>query len=262
VAIRGHLTEDLDIVNIDFHLEVPKDVKFYGAHFKIDAFKWIAENGDKYSILIDNDVLCLNPMPRSLGVLMADGIPVYYDITDQVYPAYSQERIIRDKSRIMGVDSFGLWAGGELVGGPPDFFRRLHEECMALWPRYSADPSDFHHQSDEMVVSCAIEMLLKKNLFIIDAGKIGVITRYWSIKTLHIGRPLEAAYDNFLIHLPADKEYISELCRLGSIGFPQDYKRYCDMKAKRSRKRIWPVKMTKKAVTKLGSILKGLREER
>lgn len=165
-------------------------------------------------------------MPENFVNIVSENIPIYYDITDQVYPAYGRERIIKDKSLIMEYESIGNWAGGELIGGDKFFWNSLYYNCMKFWRNYQKNYKTLHHQGDEMLIACAIENYLKSNKCIFNIGTVGGISRFWSIKTLHTGKPVEAVYDNFLLHLPADKEFLSSYEFINNNKFRKDYNRY------------------------------------
>jgi hypothetical protein len=70
---------------------------------------------------LDNDVICINNIPENFERIISQNIPVYYDITDQVYPAYGRLKIINDKSLIIESKSIGNWCGGEFIGGKSVF---------------------------------------------------------------------------------------------------------------------------------------------
>jgi hypothetical protein len=186
----------------------------------------MSQQGDDYSILLDSDVICINTAPINLQRLVNEKIATYYDITDQVYPAYGRETIVADKEVLMQAPSIGNWAGGEWIGGTGDFFRKLYAASMVHWPRYVENYAHLHHQGDEMIVSCAIESLSRNGLFIFDVGKIGGIARHWSAKTLHVARPVEALYDHFLLHLPADKTYLGSFSIEKINNFSKHYGAY------------------------------------
>ena len=183
----------INVEQIDIRLDVPEKIKFYGAHYKIDALAYIANlHDDKYHVLVDSDVICINNIPLCLKILERKRISTYYNITEQVFPAYGEKKIIKDKNSLMNNCSIGLWAGGEYLGGSCDFFDSLYTQCMVYWPRYKEVYNELHHQGDEMLISCAIEKLLYDGYLIIDAGKYNIVNRYWSVKTLHVSTPLNA----------------------------------------------------------------------
>ena len=236
----------LNVENVDFKLNVPENIRFFSAHYKIEVFKYLSLYGDDYSVLLDNDVVCVNNIPENMEKIIQEKIPVYYDITDQVYPAYGRKKIIEDKTRIMGIKSLGNWAGGELIGGSKIFFEVIYNKCIDYWDKYFDNINDFHHQGDEMLTSCAIEKYILDKNVIVNAGSIGFIGRYWSVKTLHIGKIFEAYFDNFLLHLPADKAYLAKYN--SENNFMENYKSYLHNKLKRKNNII---KNTKKIIKKI-----------
>jgi hypothetical protein len=230
---------EVKLKKIAFHLDVPADIRFYSAHYKIDAFKYLSNNNeDEYSVLLDNDIICINNMPENFKNIIGSDIPMCYDITDQVYPAYGRMKIIQDKSLIMGIESIGNWAGGEFIGGSKTFWAELYNRCMGYWENYKQYYKNVHHQSDEMLVSCAIEKFIRDKESIINIGSIGGVSRFWSIKTLHIGKPIEALYDNFLLHLPADKRFLSNYQYIDTVQFINDYKKFLKSKPENITTRI------------------------
>jgi hypothetical protein len=214
----------LNVQKIEFELIIPDNIKFFSAHHKIDVFKYLSLYGDAYSILLDNDMVCINNVPENIYEIVNKNVPMYYDVTDQCYPAYGRSLIMNEKTLLMGINSIGSWAGGEFIGGDKIFFDRIYGYCKKYWNIYISNFTKLHHQGDEMLVSCAIEEYFLKGNPIINIGTMGCVGRYWSVKTLHIGKPFEALLDNLFLHLPADKEYLAEY-KEGS-DFITDYKKY------------------------------------
>lgn len=208
--IRKH-SQQLKLQSIPFKFECPHDISFYSAHFKIDVFNYFAKNTDDYSILIDSDALCINKMPINLINCIKSNIPVYYNITDQVYPAYGREKIISDKNILLNENrSTGIWAGGEFIGGNNIFYQKLYDEILPLKTLYFNLYKQLFHNGDEMLVSVALEKL-SRSMLIVDAGSFGAIGRYWSSRTKHIQKPWNHYKDHFILHLPADKSFLANL---------------------------------------------------
>jgi len=241
---------NLNVEKIDFKINVPETIKFFSAHHKLDVFRFLSLFASGYSILLDSDIVCINTIPENMELIIKNKIPVYYDITDQVYPAYGRTTIIDDKSSVMNIKSLGNWAGGEFIGGDKKFFGELYNNCMAYWDSYIANISKLHHQGDEFLTSCAIEKYILEGNIIFNAGSIGCIGRYWSVKTLHIGKDFAAYLDNFLLHLPADKKFLAGYN--GKNNFLEDYQLYLHNKSKKKKKSI--VKFLKKCVKKIERI--------
>lgn len=206
----SELPDSVPCLEIPFSLELPSGTGFYSAHYKIDVLRHFATARDGYHILCDLDVICINPLPRSLLTLVARGTPLCYDVSDQVIPAHGRDVIIDDLSRLGGLPSEGRWYGGELIGGTPDFFRRLCVQIDQVLPRYLASIRSLHHTSDEAIVTPALELLKLQNVTIADAGTIGLISRFWSTEVAHPQRPLAWSAACFLLHLPYDKQLLAE----------------------------------------------------
>jgi hypothetical protein len=209
-----------DIIEIPFSTEVPAGTRFYSAHFKLDAFKYLSTLTDGYYALCDLDMLCINPIPLCLKNLIKNMTPMYYDISDQVIPAYGHEIIINDLSKIANIDSEGRWAGGEFISGPPQFFTDLVKEIENVYDNYISNVSLLHHVGDEAYTSAALEKLRRKGGYIADAGSIGIVARYWNTRILHHQKSFNYYNQSFLLHLPADKRFLSKLAEQEMDSLP------------------------------------------
>lgn len=211
---------DLTIQEIPFTLTVPTGIRFYADHFKADVYAYFATLDEPYVGLIDNDVLAINPLPPVFREMIDAGIPAYYDITNAVHVAYGQARVLADKQRVEPDTKIGLWTGGEFMAGPPAFFGLLRTEIMRVIDAYFAVANELHHQSVEFLTSVAVEnLLLGHRCTLVDAGSLGIVSRYWNSDTLHRQNALAAHTDSFLLHLPADKPLLAEA---GRSGYPRD----------------------------------------
>ena len=207
----------LDCVEIPFHLNAPKEIGFFASHHKIDAYKYLSKIPG-YSILMDNDILCINKMPQSLVNLVELEIPIYYDISFESFFAYGVDGLIKDKEAVSNMKSTGLWTGGEFIGGTGAFYADLFDTIDRFKDYYFANYKTLIHQTDEMLIAPAVEYLLQqKKYYICDAGRLRIITRYWSAKPRFPQAPFDACKENFLIHLPSDKKFIASLERVDNI---------------------------------------------
>lgn len=231
-AFLQSLNEDgykISIQQLQFGLDVPSGIKFYSAHFKLEVFSYLASLDEEYLALVDSDVLCVNKMPQAFATIIQQKLPLYYDITDQVMPAYGAKIIQQDKERIGGDVSIGLWAGGEFIAGPPSFFSLLSQEVNAVKKQYWQHAKTLHHQGDEMLTSVAIERIKKNgSVPLFDAGALSFVARYWSYVPLHAQKPLEGYFNHFLLHLPSDKKFIARLQpnELKGAAFFKKYRRH------------------------------------
>lgn len=189
-----------------FTLAVPRGIPFYSAHFKLDVLKAFAtgEFGDLVALL-DIDTIFQAPLT------LADDALTAYDISDAVFPAYGFETIRRDLELLTAAPITPRWYGGEFIAGPPAAFAALAREIDEIWPRYCAALGTLHHTGDEAVVSAALCRLAAAGVPIFDAGKAGLITRYWSVRTLSKMRTLAQVSHAAILHLPADKHWLSSL---------------------------------------------------
>lgn len=209
----------LEIIEIPFITRVPSGIRFFSAHYKVDVFRYLASLGGSYYAFCDLDMVCINDFPASLYNIIEARIPLYYDISDQVIPAYGVDIIIRDLSTIGSLKSEGRWSGGEFISGPPEFFRKLVSEIESIYDDYVANIQSLHHVGDEAITSAALERIKRQGLYIADAGNIFVVGRYWNANVLHPQKPFSYFKNCFLIHLPADKRFLSNLARLK----PEDF---------------------------------------
>lgn len=201
----------LQVKEIPFTTEVPYKIKFYSAHFKLDVLRYLSSLNDDYVGLCDLDMICVNDLPHNFINNIRQKIPMCYDISDQVIPAYGCEVIIRSLKSIHGLESEGRWSGGEFISGSPDFFLTLTKEIDSLFSNYISNIDKLHHVGDEAITSAALEVIRLKGIYVADAGTLGIVGRYWNIKCLHPQKPLEYFQKCFLLHLPADKRFLANL---------------------------------------------------
>lgn len=219
----------ITVTQLNFKMHVPPGIKFYSAHFKLEVFSYLASLKEEYTGLVDSDVLCINGLPEAFKTIINEKIPLYYDITDQVTPAYGANKVRQDKERISGEPSVGLWAGGEFLAGPPSFFGLLFEEVSAVKETYWHTINTLHHQGDEVLTSVAVEKIKRQGKVpLLDAGVLSFVGRYWSYVPLHAQKPVEGYAAHFLLHLPSDKKFIARLQpdEMKGAAFFKKYKRH------------------------------------
>ncbi len=235
-AMLHKLNEDnyaINFTQLEFKLQVPSGIKFYSAHFKLEVFSYLASLGEEYVALVDSDMLCVNTMPEAFKTIVAQKLPLYYDITDQMTPFIGAERIKKEKELLNGGEkSFGLWAGGEFIAGPPSFFARLSVEVNMITESYWQHAADVHHQGDEMLTSVAVERIKSiGNVALLDAGALSFVGRYWSYVPVHIQKPIEGYFEHFILHLPSDKKFFARLQpdEIKGAAFFKKYKRHLSL---------------------------------
>lgn len=194
---------DFKIKGLVFNLEVPKGIKFYSAHYKIDVFGWLGgQDESQYSILFDNDIVMLNSLPKEIENIAEEGLPMVYRLQ-----GYGIDRVMKDTRKIMADIPIVSWSGGEFIGGRARFWKRLSEKCLEIAPAYfrSLD-KDLFHIGDEMITNMALALLEREGLRVLDAGSINVITRYWGAIDKRSFRDINSSF----VHLPADKVWLSQ----------------------------------------------------
>jgi hypothetical protein len=208
---------DLQVEEISFTTHVPPGIKFYSAHFKLDVLRYLASLPSAYVGLCDLDMICINSIPECLMTQIAEKKPLFYDISEQVIPAYGKEKITRDIECILGDKSCGKWYGGEFIAGTPDFFFMLTHEINQIYDQYIANIDKIHHVGDEAITTAALEKMQQNGIKITDAGKLKIVGRFWSIKVLHEQKPFDWYKDCFLLHLPADKKFLASISQKSFI---------------------------------------------
>ena len=245
---------DLQLKEIEFSLNVPKGISFYGAHFKIDVYKYFALQKDDYSLLIDIDEICINPVPANFLQAVKNNIPMFYDVTDQMYPDAGRERLVNDLQLFCPEADLGLWAGGEFIGGDWQFFDSLYQEICKISARYFEVQKELFHKSDESLTNAALQTLLKRGQPMINAGCFGAVIRYWSCGTKHCQKLFPAVKDCFLLHLPADKYFLAATAFDGN--FLQKYEKYLQSEKSFNTKERLPRLFLQRAKNKIRRLLK------
>ncbi len=215
---------ELDLREIEFSTSVPAEARFYSAHFKLDVFRWFATlDPEDYPILVDLDAVALRAPPQALSAAAGAGLPLVYDISDQVIPAYGEDTIAADLAVLTGPRApMRRWYGGEFIAGPPAFFARLAGEIEAMWESYCRNIDVFHHQGDEMLTSAALCRMAAAGAPMLDSGPVAIVGRYWSVPHLHPQKPLAWFERCFILHLPCDKVFLAR-----RPNEPFDAARFC-----------------------------------
>jgi hypothetical protein len=203
----------LTVESISFQLYVPDGLFYYSTHFKLDVFRYFASlDAESYVGLIDLDMVAISDLPVCLENLVKAKIPIYYDVSDQLIPAFSHQVILRDMQKLSPDICEGRWCGGELIAGTPDFFAALSTECNEIYERYLEAVDELFHKGDEMITSIALERLRRRGIYIADAGTLGIIGRYFSVPTVrHPQKSFKYFESCFLLHLPVDKDFLAKL---------------------------------------------------
>jgi hypothetical protein len=187
----------------------PLHLRFYAAHHKLHVFeRFRTETWPNcfldVDIVLSKDSAKVQEMleqPRAMEAWV-------YEISAQVFPAYSRAVVQRDLVRLGAPNAFPLWYGGEFILGVPSFFARLSSECNRLLPTYLSLCDSLHHVSDEPVLSAALNTMAHE-FAVGDAGDAELIVRYWSGPTLHAQPHAAILRRSAFWHLPDMKWALS-----------------------------------------------------
>lgn len=208
---------------IDFDIDgLPKDIPFYSAHFKIDAFRYLGSRpDDEYSVLLDNDMVQLRPFPKVFNEIVEKGIPTCYYLTikDKIDEAVDSCREADKDLPIM------QWTGGEYWGGVNRWYKTLYKSCKIEIPKYLAYlHMGQYHIGDEMITTMALAKI-KNDVDLIDISHYNIVKRYWG---MHETESLEY-FKPVISHLPADKIWLAGISIdsvTNSADFLKKYKRH------------------------------------
>ena len=192
-----------DIIEIAFNLPVPKNIGFYSAHYKIDAYQYLSTLDNTYSFLLDNDVICTQNMPENLKDLIKRKYAVHYAFPINKVENHNVSIMKYIEPNIVS----GEWSGGEFIGGDASFYYHLYNEIVGFAHRYFNKIDEMFHQGDEMLTSIALEKMKLNGWNIIDGGCINLIYRYYS---LYENNNLDK-YQSWINHLICDKKFLATI---------------------------------------------------
>jgi hypothetical protein len=213
---------DLEVVQHEFVLPVPTGIPFFSAHFKLELYNLFAGgNYGEFVALVDIDTLLLRRLTTSEDLSV-------YDISDEVFPRYGKDVVIRDLQLLTGRRFLnGRWYGGEFVLGSSQQFAELAQFINFCWPRYLENINTVHHVGDEMVLSAALNLYSEKH-HVADYGDSGNVARWWSSRTFNNQLPFCDVQNAALLHLPADKAFMAgvNLDKLTKQALLDKYQKY------------------------------------
>lgn len=207
------------VVRGNFFRDVPENINFYSAHYKLDVIKAFGDGdyGDNVG-LIDLDMVLINDI--DFGEFLNDKSALFvYNITDQVEPAVGEKKLLKSLQKMdVPVSKNPQWYGGEFIFGRKEVFHELYEKIQTYWINYTQCYGSLHHVGDEMIVTAALNDLKHVNYNIIDIGsalvvKQPVVARWWSSRTLGKQISLSQALTASFLHLPSDKKFLAKMAR-------------------------------------------------
>jgi hypothetical protein len=187
---------------------VPRNIEFYGAHYKLDLLEQVADiiPPDTLLVLLDTDIVAIRPLDAELLCRCAATGVGAFDISDQVFPAYGSTRVIADLEIVADQPLANpRWYGGECLVATPAFLRRLVPRARAHCARYLSEISRLAHHGDEAFVSAALNTLADEGQQIVEIGAYQAVGRHWAGNT---HRDLRWFQHCCFVHLPDGKALI------------------------------------------------------
>ncbi|MDA9158867.1 hypothetical protein N9O00_02895 [Candidatus Pelagibacter ubique] len=224
-----HKSSILKIKEIKFKTKIIKGSHFYPCYYRIDVFKYLSKQKNKYCFLIDLDVVLINSIAKKIIKFSRRKNVLVNNITDLVVPAYGHERIQFEFSLLRKRKWKNKWYGADFIAGSDYFFSELYTAVQPIYLQFQKNFDELKNQGDELFLSSAIEVLIEKNIFnIIDARSKKIIGRYWSVPRKHPQAEFKVIFKNNLVHFLADKRYLAKYNenKFNNKKFVSDFKKY------------------------------------
>lgn len=202
----------IDIEEIKFSTKILKESHFSSCHYRIDVFEYLSKKNNEFSALVDLDIVAVGQLNENIDKIIENTNAAFVnDITDNVIPAYGRKKIQRNLDLVLGETSLSRWYGGDIFFGDSNFFSELNKSVIFTYSNFKKNFEVLKDQTDELFISAGIE-ILKKNtsLNILNTREYGILDRYWSVNTKHKQNNFENIKNNFLVHFPADKIFLSK----------------------------------------------------
>ncbi len=234
------------------NFDLPVDIPHRAAFHKLDAWRWIAMNGENYSLMLDLDMVCLSADLSFWKYLYSNEVSCYYDVTDQAVPAWSAIALSQEQRYMLQQNCLGRWAGGEFLAGNREFFNQLSNLAFSYMPLYSG--SSYQILSGEEAILSASLDSYRTNNALEDIGSLGIVSRFWRGTVKHYQKPLEHHLNAMFLHLPGDKPFLAsyQLRNPGPFDpdhFRAEYSSLCMKNIRSSAPSKW--QRTKSAFKKL-----------
>ena len=212
--IIENLFHKIDVQEIKFNTNVPKGINFYSAHFKIDVYKYFSLKKG-YHALLDLDMIAINPFPKIFKLYLKKKNNLLFNVNSE----YKNRNILNNRKIIDSLkicnnlnSNSAEWYGGEFIVGTDKFYSQIYRTIRIVSKNYFKNYKKLYHQGDEMLLNSSIQILKKKKkIKFKEISSNNIITRYWSINTVKKQKPLNFHLKHSLIHLPADKNFLSKI---------------------------------------------------
>ena len=207
-----------NVVELITSINVPRNIEFYGAHFKLDLLEQVANmlKPNTLLMLLDSDIVAMEPLDQELLQRCSDVGVGAFDISDQVFPAYGSDCVIRDLEIVAGRHLLNpRWFGGEFLISTPAFLKTLVPRARAHCERYVQHIARLQHHGDESFVSAALNTLADEGQQIVELGAYQAIGRHWTGNT---HRDLRWFQHCSFVHLPDGKALIERESRYADFN--------------------------------------------
>ncbi|WGS53143.1 hypothetical protein LFL96_33795 [Paraburkholderia sp. D15] len=201
-------------------IELPKNMPFYAAHFKLDLMDQVAASlpDDTMMLLLDADMVALLPLDRSLIDRCAEAGIGAFDISDQVFPAYGSESVVADLEIVADRRLRNpRWYGGEFLLATPASLRRLVPRARAYYARYLSESARLEHHGDEAFISAALNTLVDEGQPLVEVGAYQAVGRHWAGNNYRDVRWFRCCS---FVHLPGGKALLEREARF--VDFAPD----------------------------------------
>jgi len=174
------------VINYEPTFQPPINLTFYGAHFKLEAFKaglkLLSKGAADYFCLLDCDIIANMSFDQQQEWLISKSDIAVYDISDYVFPAYGVREIWENLELVGGVSYTNpKWFGGEFLMATEKGLKELITECEHTLELYLKYHSELHHSGDEMFVSSALNNIIEQgDINVVEIGTSKVIGRHWA----------------------------------------------------------------------------------
>lgn len=210
--IENEIGSLIKIKQISFKKIFKKKISFLSAHYKVEVYNFLSKQKN-ISCLLDLDILALNKLPTYLKYAAKKKINLVYNLNKKKINKSLNKKIVQSLRLCNNLkDNSSDWFGGEFVFGSSKFFHYLYKNIRAILPNYKKHLSSMHHVGDETLLNAALQLIKKKKLISFnETNKKKIIGRFWSINTVSRQKNINYFLNNFLIHLPSDKVFLSEI---------------------------------------------------
>lgn len=222
-VLLGEAEVDIDqIIQLETTTAFPEDLGFAAAHHKLDLFRMLGREAlGPYVTFIDLDIEIVRPVPAFSD---SPRHVIAYDLSAIMAYEFG-ESYVRDLEFVAGQTlNNRCWFGGEFLSAHAETFKSIATLSDQYMERYLDNHRSLVHVGDETLVSAALNVLVDSGVCeITDATDYGVL-RYWTCRTTAPMLPLRKARYCAVMHLPADKQFLSRRAtKRGRIPFWLDF---------------------------------------